>query len=143
MNHKHINTHHIMTAPIKQSLAAVRSAFFTEAMVDFLIEKQVQEFSKIRKKYPEIKRNEAIKISILNAAYQLKEDKDKESYCLGNVKKVKKSPQFDWLKLHRSFVLKLHNDGASLREIAAALLYRFHHKVSHTIVAAFLKIEES
>lgn len=141
MNHKYININQIMTATLKQSLAAARSVFFNENMVNLLIETQVKEFSNIRKKYPELPRNKALKAALLNSAYLLKEKKYSEKFSLGKVRKLKRSPQLDWLKLHRSFILKLYSNGASYREIERAILYRFHHKISHTQISKFLKIE--
>ena len=142
MKNTNIRTNHIMSAPITQSLAAARSVMSTEALVDLLVEKQVNELSKIRKKYPDLPRLQAIKIALLNSAYQIKINSKTETYCLLKIKKSKKNPQLDWLKIHKSFILDLANKSASLREIEAAVFYRFHHKISHTQISKFLKIEE-
>jgi len=131
----------ILTAPIKQSLAAARSIFKTEDLVDLLVENQIQELSKIRKKHPELPRVVAIRIALLNSAVKLQNNKHSEKYCLAKVKKAKANPQQEWLTIHKSFVIDLANKQASLREIEKAIFYRFHHKISHSKIAEFLKVE--
>ncbi len=137
---KLVKPDHLLTAPIKQSLIAARSLLMNESLVSLLIEEQIKELSRIRKQYPTLLRVKAIEVAFLNAAIGLKNNKA-EAYCLTKIKKTKKSPQQDWLKLHKSFVLNLSAKSASLREIESAILYRFHHRISHSKIAEFLKVE--
>jgi len=131
----------ISIASIEKSMQALRSVFKTEALIELFIEKQLKEFSIIRKTNPEINRNEVIKISFFNAAIKLKNENNLEKYSLASIRKSKATPQLDWLKLHRSFVINLKLNGASLREIKRAIFFRFHHEISHTEIAKFLKME--
>ena len=128
-------------ATIDASLKAMRSILKSESMLELFISKQIKEFSNLRKKFPEINRDEVLKVSFLNAAVKLKADAKSEKYCLSFVKKMKATPQLDWLKVHKSFVISLHINEASLREIERAILYRFQHKISHSQIAKFIKME--
>jgi len=133
-------THQMLTGTIHQSLKSMRSICMNENLVGRLVEAQVKELSLTRKRYPNLSRNEAIKIAMLNSAFILTRNDKSETTCLAKVKRQKTTPQFDWLKLHKNFVLKLSNNGGSYREITDAIYYRFHHKISHTTVAEFIRL---
>ena|GEM_PF-5577244 len=135
------NTNHLLTKPMGVSLHAARHIFRNENLVKILIQEEIKELSRVRNKFPTLKREDAILIALLNSAVAVHENRYSEKYSLAKVQKAKATPQTDWLKLHRSFVLKLYEHGASYREIERAILYRFHHKVSHTQIVAFLKME--
>jgi hypothetical protein len=134
------NTTQHLNSSVEQSLRAARYIFKNERLIDLMINGQVLEFSKLRKQYPSISRNELIKISILNTCVKL-HNTQSEMICLAAIRHTKATPQSDWLKLHRSFIFDLKNHGASLREISRAVHYRFHYKISHVSISEFLKEE--
>lgn len=134
------NTNQLLVGTTSSSLKAMRSICQSESSLDLMIEVQVSAFSKLRKKYPALDRNEAIKISMLNTCHLLKHEKT-EKFCLAQVTTSKATPQMDWLRNHQAFVYGLKEQGASLRAISQAIYYRFHYKVSHTKIATYLKME--
>jgi len=126
---------------LTQSFQAVRSFAKNEHLLSILVKKQVELLPIVRKNNPELSRDEAIVLSLLNAAYILKNQSDSENIVLARIRKAKKNPQLDWLKVHRNYVLELRVQGASLRQLEDAIYYRFHHKISHTQISKFLKME--
>ncbi|RLA78418.1 MAG: hypothetical protein DRG78_15170 [Epsilonproteobacteria bacterium] len=135
-----MSTTHMLTGTIQQSLKAARSSFSNEETVALLVKTQVKELKLTREKYPDLSRNEAIKIALLNSAFKLSSNDKSETVCLAKVKKQKATPQFDWLKLRNNFILELCNKDASYREIKDAIYYRFHYEISHVTIAKFIKI---
>ncbi len=127
-----------MRASYNKAASALKKILKNERLVDELVNTQTIEFSKLRSDFPNMNRNQAIKISILNAAILLESEKYTPTLSFIQVAFKKRSPKYDWLSDRSSYIFELKNSGASLREIKAAVFYRFHKKISHTLISQFI-----
>ena len=108
---------HALIGTESSSCKAIRKFSKNINSLALLINTQVKILPQIRKLNPDLLRNEAILVSLLNAASLLTDELDSEKNVLSQVNRVKKSPQLDWLKIHKNYVYQLRKEGASLREI--------------------------
>lgn len=128
----------LLNTTLTESLKALRFIAKNESLLDFFIEKQVKNLGEIRKNNPQLKRNEAIKMAMLNAANAIYSEAKSEKIMLKSIQKNKSKPAMDWLIQHQAYINKLNTEGASLREVSQIVLLRFRKKISHSQIRIFL-----
>lgn len=100
-------------------------------------------FHSLRNAYPNVPNKLLFKVAMMNAAVALRREKFSPKMCAIQVQQQRPRVKLEWLLEHQSFIKDLHRKGVSLRKIEESILYRFRKKISHTLIAEFIKHMEN